>query len=538
MRLKRDSIRALATAGVLLGASGMGWSEYYQRSGMPDFDQKRSGLPNTGNYYCVPTSYVDMYMYMASHGMPGMDGGYSSSYSDITAFILFTGILMGTDPNKGTHGAYGPGKSWINSHTSHAVYHWFYGPDWDWGTATLKNALKTGSLCAIGRGKYQWDGNDYDRVGGHEVVLVGFDYNSNGKSLIVRDPNDDSNLNSQSSYLSVYKDTTNYSIDTEAYGVVTHARYTNSTGGGNNRYIVDSLHQVMPMFAGWTYGTSAGTNFKVYWPFMWEEATHGGPQELNFTSPNVVTDWCFDIGEVAIFYLTPGGDIRRIDMDEQTDTLVRNLPGASKIVVGGPKCDIFVLKKTLLSAGDTLYKVTRSTSALESKISLPKHVMDIDWDVQGNGMAMISNDLETVYRCNSNLQGLQIDNVRTLYSNHAHSFVPVTDFSVSHDTGEIILGALGTNTYQKYRRVLNTWSGKSYAYRGSTGIQTIVAAEGGQTFIQDGSSLVTLDVNGNYITNDFTGLGVQNKFQLSRSYVATQPGSMDGPGWDDVLPDE
>lgn len=504
---------------------------------MPDFDQKRSVLPNDGKMYCVPTSYVDLYKYMAEHGMPSMDSIYSNSYNDISGFILFTGILMGTDAVHGTHGAFEPGSSWINLHTSKLVYQWGYGPDWDWGVNTLRNALLSGSLCAIGRGKYEWDGNDYDRVGGHEVVLTGFNYNGSNRVLIVRDPNDDANLTTQSAYASVNKATENYTIDTEDYGVVTHARYTMSTGDtGNRRYVVDSLHQVMPVFAGWPSGTSAGTTFNVHWPWMWEELTHGNTQTMTFTTPNTVTDWCFDIGEVAIYYTMSNGQVHRIDMVDQTDTVIAVIAGANKIVVGGPTCDIYVLKKVIFSAGDSIVRIERSDNSLLTR-ALPKHIHDIDWDVKGDGLAMISTDFSAMYRYDADLTSLKTDGILQV-SAIPPLFSAVVDYGIDHISGEMILATEGMTTYQRYRRSNGRWVGRNVSYRGTTGIQAIAPGEQGLTFIQDGGALWTTDSNGNYVNTDFSGLSVSGDFQLSRSYVATRPGSMDGPSWDNAEPDE
>src|SRR5688572_29400453 len=54
----------------------------YELCTVPDFDQRRGqtpfgspGLPNNGNWYCVPTSAVDWMAYIANHGYPSVEPG-------------------------------------------------------------------------------------------------------------------------------------------------------------------------------------------------------------------------------------------------------------------------------------------------------------------------------------------------------------------------------------------------------------------------------------------------------------------------------
>jgi len=44
----------------------------FQIYGIPDFDQKRTTLPNDGKMYCVPTSFINLVHFMGTHGIPGL----------------------------------------------------------------------------------------------------------------------------------------------------------------------------------------------------------------------------------------------------------------------------------------------------------------------------------------------------------------------------------------------------------------------------------------------------------------------------------
>ena len=56
-----------AAASLALAASAFAQCNVH-RYNVPDFDQKRFGVDNTGNMYCVPTSSLNWMAYIANHG--------------------------------------------------------------------------------------------------------------------------------------------------------------------------------------------------------------------------------------------------------------------------------------------------------------------------------------------------------------------------------------------------------------------------------------------------------------------------------------
>src|SRR5262245_22763052 len=65
---------------------------HHKRVGLPDQDQKRDDLPNNGSCYCVPTSQMNLFMYIANHGYAALDPGPGSwggagTYDAVTQFI-------------------------------------------------------------------------------------------------------------------------------------------------------------------------------------------------------------------------------------------------------------------------------------------------------------------------------------------------------------------------------------------------------------------------------------------------------------------
>jgi hypothetical protein len=113
-----STIRLTASGAAALLATALGWpsqanvvvSSYtdsthfsFQRVGIPDIDQERTGLPNVGKCYCVPTSTMNLFMYAANHGFPSIEPGPGTwtgydHYADIGAWLDDLGAMMSICP--------------------------------------------------------------------------------------------------------------------------------------------------------------------------------------------------------------------------------------------------------------------------------------------------------------------------------------------------------------------------------------------------------------------------------------------------------
>jgi hypothetical protein len=116
----RSSAAALTAATTLLATAAHAdivgsWQEStagiiefeYEVTGLPDFDQVRTGLPNCGRAYCVPTSTLDLLAYAANHGFPEVMPGPGAwmtpaKYNEVTGALAVLGSMMLTDPSSGT----------------------------------------------------------------------------------------------------------------------------------------------------------------------------------------------------------------------------------------------------------------------------------------------------------------------------------------------------------------------------------------------------------------------------------------------------
>ncbi len=104
-------LRRFTTAMLMLSAteSVHGQCDVY-RLGVPDFDQRRTGLPGGGNCYCCPTSISNWFAYISNNGYPAVflgprDWQSPANYDDVTTLLGWVGQAMGTqdgvDPDGG-----------------------------------------------------------------------------------------------------------------------------------------------------------------------------------------------------------------------------------------------------------------------------------------------------------------------------------------------------------------------------------------------------------------------------------------------------
>ncbi|MBS1721705.1 MAG: hypothetical protein JSS66_01730 [Armatimonadetes bacterium] len=531
----------IASALSLASLSAIAPAEYIMRNDMFDFDQKRSVIPNDGKMHCVPTSYMDLFMYMSTHGLPLMDGGYNAnSYSDMSGFELTLGILMGTSSTGGTNQptAYDVANSWMFGHTSKLILPYFFGGGSDWSWRTIRNYLRLGSICRIGYGRYYRANNVWVRDSGHSVALAGFqDDGAGNQTFYVADPSSSDSLNSQSPFVIKDKSTDDITFTTQNHGVVTHARYTHGTGdNGNWRYVIDSMHAILPQFAGWQATTRASSRLHLEIPFQMNEATHQWPSTLDITVPDTVVDWSFDMRTGGIVYLNSTGLIYELDLDG-VRTQIANIPNAKQIVVGGETQDLFVLIDNLLI--DQLQFVNRNGGLGVIK-SLGGNVASIDYDPVHQGPVVVANNLNKISLYSHSL-GTKTDVplTRILPWKKDYNYIQAGTgiVKVDHSNGDYIVAKTGDDHWERFQWVNGNLVGKPVYYRGTSGITTLCPAENGVMFVQDGNNLLTLGRSGSPIATDFSGMNVQTSVRIPRSEFAANRAEFSTMEWQDVEPD-
>jgi len=171
---------------------------------VPDFDQRRALLPNTGSMYCVPTSAMNWIAYIARHGYPiiAPPGDHHfltwlqpQWYNPVTSWIDLLGQFMQTDENNGTSGSSGVAglKMWLPP-AGFVIYRYrivengWFTPRFD--DIALWTLNKVPVLPVVGWTKVE--GGELVRTGGHVVSLTNVARSGSSREIGFRDPADES----------------------------------------------------------------------------------------------------------------------------------------------------------------------------------------------------------------------------------------------------------------------------------------------------------------------------------------------------------
>ncbi len=214
----------LTVAAVLAASAGVAATAPAQctvyRLGMPDFDQRRSVLPNDGRMYCVPTATANALAYITNHGYPGVldgprDWQSQTHYDDISDLLEVLGVIMLTDPDDGT--TMGPwflgAKSALNGEGFFLVGSFQAKGFQGLSPIQLADQMRMGAIVMPLIGWYNNDfgGDWYDRDGGHMVTMwSAFGTCGNPADMLMgfRNPTTEDSLTQQSAFTSTFSDFT------------------------------------------------------------------------------------------------------------------------------------------------------------------------------------------------------------------------------------------------------------------------------------------------------------------------------------------
>lgn len=111
----------IASANILISITSPTQYNYIVHK-VPDFDQRRIGLTENGDSYCVPTSALNWFAYIANHGYPNLNPGpgdwsQQSKFETVTNNLIALGVLMNTNPASGTNlsGAVNGASAWVGA---------------------------------------------------------------------------------------------------------------------------------------------------------------------------------------------------------------------------------------------------------------------------------------------------------------------------------------------------------------------------------------------------------------------------------------
>lgn len=172
--------------------------DYYQT------DPSYGGFPEGGSNYCAPTSVSNSLMWLANNGFENLASNTADRKKDQYDLIAnLAANYMATDPSEGTNvkDVLTGVKNYLSDKGCKDFQLKYQGwrpsvseadtgieiPDMGW----IKSGIEgTGSVW-LNLGWYTYDAgkDEYTRVGGHWVTLVGSGYNGNPDYLVVHDPN-------------------------------------------------------------------------------------------------------------------------------------------------------------------------------------------------------------------------------------------------------------------------------------------------------------------------------------------------------------
>jgi hypothetical protein len=564
-RFSRKTLWIGAIAAVFSVAGAAMIPDFYARLGIPDHDQRWDSLPNDGNMYCVPTSFYNVIEYMRTHGVPEMPN-YSTLGTDGALAVL--GLLFTTHPLTGTAG--GPKHSlmvgWLGESSDPLVFGYSYGPDWDWGTYRIRQAIASGSAVVLGYGKYKrLDPESYEmsRIGGHSVTLKGYEFRNEDDILFIRDPaRDDGNLFAQSPFADFTPTVKNGTLLSVDYGEVIHARYA-SSNDGVFRY-VDSMHQYMPAMGGWSNNqffssspaslrtpSPSNKNIVVKMPFQFtpDSGDEALPDTYEIQPREEVVDWVLDLGSLTVVYVTKLGRVFEVDLtDDRHHKLLHVIKGAKQVMIGGTSMDIYVLGDGSVKPGDgsvlpgdgsvrfgdgsvRVVRIERDDNSAE-QIVLPFKAVAMEYDPTTGGPALFVDTLDWMVSLDEDLRNPIAQPLDAL---PAGAGAPI--FRINPESGDVLYTREGASGYFKAFR--GTGRSVFSELPGVSDIRSLVPVRANTIIVQDGFSLKTIDGNGNRSPSQFDGLtGVTGTFKMNRSHIAAKPGYDSGPGWHNIPPDQ
>ena len=209
----------LTVAALLAASAGIATSAGAQctvyRLGMPDFDQKRSVLPNDGRMYCVPTATTNALAYITNHGYPDLldgprDWQSQANYADISGLLGALGVVMQTNPDEGTR--MGPWNVAVKSVLNGEGF-FMAGSFQAYGFQGLNphqlaDQMRMGAIVMPLIGWYEHVGGDwYSRDGGHMVTMwAGFGTCGDPRDMLLgfRDPSTEDSLTQQSNFTTTF----------------------------------------------------------------------------------------------------------------------------------------------------------------------------------------------------------------------------------------------------------------------------------------------------------------------------------------------
>lgn len=388
--------------------------------GLPDFDQKRSVLPNDGKMYCVPTAWTNTLGFLANNGYPDamfgvwgpQDWQSQGMYGHATATISKMGMLLNTDPYKGTGGNIDGLVDYCASevggflifYSNYAKPGNAFGPS----PANVAAMMSLGAVVNMNIGWMEWWTNHWERVGGHMVTVSRVLHAYSSPEIWWRDPVASDSLTMQSQFTNSISsahpvpgfyswkdDSTNY------FGLCWQLDgYTGSTKGFLMGYTA-----LWPNF-GIGVDPVIG-NVKLYFPLTWLRTDM--KQSIEFHLPDAAKSM-HDISflpdmSAAIIAVMPTdqhpGQVQTVSLADGSVRVLHDLDGDPT----GLAVDRF--GNVIVGDGATVIKIKPDTGDVIGRVELPSRPAAIECDDSSDQVICVSDRLQDFHFIPSDFSRVQ-----------------------------------------------------------------------------------------------------------------------------------
>jgi hypothetical protein len=546
-KTKSKLAKAIAAAVAVSSAGFVNADDHYALFGMPDFDQRRSGLGGNGSMYCVPTSTYNIFNFMAHHGLTAMynnplDPGNlilnANPYVGHTLRISSVGSFMGTDAVNGTGG-----NGWTSGIIDYIEYvsnlplleiSYSSSPGFPSPKAMMP-WMRVGGMIDMSYGRYTMPySSSKVRTGGHAITLVSVAYKTGISSVDIgyQDPaadegsGDPNQLTQQSPFATTLRTTYPEFADFDGQNCTLYGIGSKPADPTKTYAYIDGYRLLLPLCAMTNVVNS--DNFHLHLAINWDA-------EKQLYNPRALAN--VDIGGLS----DHTGDFI---MDPVLPRFVRTMPKSRQLVVqdvlgrdsfvlatapatpiglefGGPNMDLFVLQ------ADRINKLGRDgkwASVRQFSWRLESEVFD-----PSTGQVIIGGgpNLQTV---NGDLRALRHQTLKEL-DGEGRQFLRIEPRS-----GDLFVMRRGSPLILRYRRSTDG----SFALSSRILPDNIVSPDSfdlanGELFVSERGLLheFTLTGRARRATN-FDGSEAGDLVRFAHSFNNWTPGAYPLPNWRDL----
>lgn len=354
----------------------------YSINDVPDVDQRWDELPGNGSMYCVPAAITNWMYYYAAHGRPGAISFARTIPHNIPLNISAMGGYMDTDGSDGTYfsDAVDGLCDWLEDHNIPAfVYSRRATNNQNITYVSLRNKLQAGANIVVWRGRYEKDGDEFERIGGHAMTLVELRRTDDGTiTMGVHNPNNDGSIHSQAATHLQEEVVTEKRRNIEG-DHVTILRW--GAGSVQPPYLcIDGWVAIMPLFA--VTNVTAGALTLYLSNFETDKVTR---KDFPLPFEGEIGDLVLNPSDLFVSVIAKNsGEVWTLDLSEAGWKKMAGITGAKLITYGGINQQLFVARERELLAFDEEDKPV-------SQSQLDDDIESLSFDQKHNRLVALSS---------------------------------------------------------------------------------------------------------------------------------------------------